>query len=76
MEKYKNLSNDSGIKYFEVGPDRITIMFTSNWVYVYSNTSCGSENVKEMVRLARLGDGLNSFIMTNVAGDYETKYKL
>lgn len=76
MEKYKDLNNDSGVESFEVGPDRIAVEFTSHWVYVYSYASCGSANVKEMIRLARSGDGLNSFIMTNIGTNYETKYKI
>lgn len=66
MERYLDLDHDSDIVFFEVGIGKITVVFRSGMAYVYTDESCGAENVKEMIRLARAGDGLNSFIMTHV----------
>lgn len=70
---YKNLGGDSGVEQFEIGDDWIRVIFDSGAEYLYTAYSAGSENITEMKRLAHEGEGLNSFIMLNVAKDYESK---
>lgn len=75
MAIYKNLDGDSNIVRYEYGPDWIKVEFRSgrDRIYLYTYASAGEVNIKEMKRLADLGDGLNSFIMRNVKDDYSSK---
>ena len=73
LQNYKNLGGDSGVEKFEIGDDWIRVIFDSGVEYLYTAHSAGSENIIEMKRLAHQGEGLNSFIMLNVAKDYESK---
>jgi hypothetical protein len=67
MKPYKDLDKDSNILEYEERDDRITVKFKngefSNYEYTY--ISAGRVAIEEMKRLARCGDGLNSFISKN-----------
>lgn len=71
MEIYKNLGNDSSVRAFSIGVDYIDVKFATGPVYRYSYNSAGRDNVEQMKLLARLGDGLGSFIQRNVKYKYE-----
>ena len=71
MERYKNLSNDSSVREYAIGVDYIDIKFTTGPIYRYSYSSAGRDNVEQMKKLAKLGDGLGSFIQLNVRYKYE-----
>ncbi|MDO9557186.1 MAG: hypothetical protein Q7J82_06355 [Coriobacteriia bacterium] len=58
---------------YEVGPDYIRVRFSDGSVYLYTYASAGESNIERMKQLARSGDGLNSFIMSNVRKKYESK---
>ena len=73
MERYKNLGGDSGVVAYEIGPDFIRVQFANGSVYLYTYGSAGSNNIERMKQLARLGQGLNSFIMTTVRKAYARK---
>lgn len=75
MERYKNLSGNSGIQAYELGEDRITVLFKDDWYYLYTNNSAGNNNISQMKKLAIAGTGLNSFINKNVKYDYEKKWQ-
>jgi len=62
MERYKNLSGNSGVIAFEFGDDSITIEFREGGRYLYTDASAGRANIRQMQRLARGGAGLASFI--------------
>jgi hypothetical protein len=62
METYKNLSGNSGVESFEIGPDFVRVQFHDKPSYLYTDQSVGHENVEEMKRLARAGTGLSTFI--------------
>lgn len=67
MEKYKNLSGDSGVSGYEIGSDYIKVTFKGgSKVYVYNYTSAGRDNIENMKNLAKNGTGLNAFINKNV----------
>jgi len=68
---YENISGESNVSGYNIGPDFIQVMFSSGSVYTYSYDSAGQENVEEMKRLAIAGQGLGSFIQNNVKYDYE-----
>lgn len=72
MERYLNIDGDSNIESYEIGTSYIAVkFFKTAKVYVYSYASAGKENVEIMKKLARQGNGLNSFIMRNVRTKYE-----
>lgn len=73
MERYKNLSGDSGVVAYELGPDFIKVEFGDGVIYLYTYQSAGSHNVEHMKRLATSGKGLSSFISTTVRKQYASK---
>lgn len=67
MEKYKNLSGNSGVAGYEIGADFIKVKFKGgSKVYVYDYSSAGRDNIENMKILAKNGSGLNAFINKNV----------
>ncbi|MCC8394019.1 hypothetical protein LJ656_15590 [Paraburkholderia sp. MMS20-SJTR3] len=62
MERYRNLSGESGIDAYEIGADFIKVRFRTDVVYWYTETSAGAEHVEELKRLARRGRGLSTYI--------------
>jgi phosphotransferase system IIB component len=71
MEKYLNRSGRSNVKSFEIETTKITVIFNDNSKYTYSYNKAGRIAVEEMKRLAKMGSGLNSYIMKNVRKDYD-----
>ena len=76
MERYKNYGGDSNINGYELGSDRIVVVFNSgrfrNYLYTYNIP--GSHHVERMKELAEAGEGLNSYIKTQVGSNYEDKW--
>jgi hypothetical protein len=63
MERYTNLGGDSGVSAYEIGTEFIMVKFSgTSRTYIYSNRKAGSTHVENMKRLARSGNGLNSYI--------------
>jgi hypothetical protein len=62
MQRYKNLSGNSGVAAYELGSDSITVEFEEGSRYVYTDASAGAENIRQMQQLARRGAGLATFI--------------
>lgn len=75
MTPYRDWDRDSGVQEFDIGDDYIDVRFKSGAVYRYSSLSAGPQNLAEMIRLAQLGDGLNSFIGRVVAKRYEQRLR-
>ncbi|MDK3024940.1 hypothetical protein QO239_20310 [Cupriavidus taiwanensis] len=73
MEPYRNLSGNSGIDAYELGPDHIRVRFDDGRVYTYDYRSTGRGNVEQMKRLAIAGRGLCSFISQVVGKHYAHK---
>ncbi len=73
MERYKNLSGNSGVAAYENGPDFIRVEFRDGAVYLYTYGSAGAANIETMKRVATDGRGLNSFINTTVRKAYARK---
>lgn len=79
MVNYKNLSGQSNVSRYEIGPDFIIVEFATvgkdgNNTYKYTYASAGQVNVDEMKKLAVEGRGLNSFINTHVRKNYANKW--
>lgn len=71
MQVYADIDNDSGVNGFEINADSITVWFTGTArPYTYSYESAGRDHVETMKRLAKSGDGLNSYINRNVRNKY------
>lgn len=73
MEKYKNLSGNSNVSYYEIGITYIKIQFKDGSVYLYNNVKPGLTDVKKMQMLASQGLGLNSYINLFVKQNYAYK---
>lgn len=70
MTQYSNKSGNSGILAYEIRDSQISIKFSDGSVYHYSYISAGQSNVEQMKKLALQGEGLNSFINTQVKFKY------
>lgn len=73
MERYKNLSNESGVVSYELGRGSITVKFINGETYFYTDTSAGADNIAQMTRLAKNGAGLSAFISQHVHDRYARK---
>jgi len=63
MRPYLNLSGESGVRAYDLGPDFIVIEFHGrDKLYRYTSRRVGREKVEEMKRLAVAGRGLSTFI--------------
>ena len=47
MQLYKNSGGDSGVSAFEIGDDYIKVQFKDGSVYLYNNSSAGSQNIQK-----------------------------
>ena len=65
MKRYRNLKGDAGILSYDYGVDWIRVQFTRGGIYEYTSLGVGVANIREMKRLADLGDGLTTFINTH-----------
>ena len=75
MERYKNLGGKSGVAAYEIGNDSITVQFHDGAIYLYNNQKPGSVNVERMKSLAISGQGLNSFISSDIKKNYIAKLR-
>ncbi|MFI5161218.1 MAG: hypothetical protein ACHQHN_08065 [Sphingobacteriales bacterium] len=73
MESYADNNGDSGISGYEIGGNYIRVQFKPEVIYEYTYASAGPGNIEMMKSLARSGDGLNSFINTNVKKAYSRR---
>jgi hypothetical protein len=75
VNRYANLSGDSGVTFYSIGVDSITVEFQDGWRYLYSHASAGRANVEHMITLARAGRGLSTFISREVRERYASKWR-
>ena len=73
MQRYKNISGESGVVAYQIGLGSIVVKFTGGDSYLYTKKSAGAANVTQMQKLAQEGSGLSTFISQNVHDRYETK---
>jgi hypothetical protein len=62
MERYRNLSGDSGVDGYEIDDDFIKVRFRTGVVYWYTRGSVGAGHLTALKRLALLGRGLSTYI--------------
>lgn len=73
VESYKNLGGNSNVIAYEIRAGEITVQFGDGSIYLYTNQSAGAASINEMHRLARAGQGLNSYIGRVVKKRYDRK---
>jgi hypothetical protein len=73
MQRYRNLSGESGVVAYEIGENSITIAFQQGERYLYTERSTGAENIAKMQELARAGRGLATFVSQHVKTGYARK---
>ena len=73
MLQYKNLSGDSKIARYHIAKDALTIRYTDNSVYLYTNQSTCPETISKMKTLALAGKGLGTFIHAGIKDRYSRK---
>jgi hypothetical protein len=71
---YANVSGDSGITNYEIVGSSIIIEFVHmNYRYVYDTAKPGKKHVQEMMKLAKQGKGLATYISQHVGPTYARK---
>ncbi len=70
MERYRNISGDSGVEFYEILDHAIKIRFRSGPAYVYDDVRPGYVHVRHMQDLARAGQGLSTYISRYVRSSY------
>ena len=75
MERYKNLSGDSGVVQYQLSEGAILVQFGDGSLYEYTNESAGGNAIATMHHLAVAGRGLNSFLSTTVRKKYSRKIR-
>lgn len=73
MQRYNNLSGQSGVVAYEIGTDSITIEFVGGERYLYTGRSAGAENIAKMQELALAGRGLSTFVSQHIRTRYARK---
>lgn len=73
MELYKNISGNSGVIAYEIGPDYIRIKFQDGKIYNYDYLVPGKTHVEEMKNRAIKGRGLTTYINKFVRENYSGK---
>ncbi|MGA3249990.1 MAG: hypothetical protein ABSD12_17825 [Paraburkholderia sp.] len=75
MERYRNLSGDSGVEAYALANGCIAVRFRTGVTYWYTDASAGADHVAEMSRLAQHGLGLSTYISTHseVSAGYARK---
>ena len=75
MQRYGNLSGESGVIAYDVSPGAIVVQFNNGWKYEYTEGSAGAAAIADMQRLARAGRGLSSYISVHVRDAYARKFR-
>ena len=75
IQPYLNLSGDSGVRGYAIGPQAIAVEFADNSVYLYTAGSAGAEAIARMHDLASGGRGLNTYINRHVRDAYAERLR-
>ena len=70
MERYRNLSTDSGVRGYEIRSGAIVVEFVNGSTYLYTDASAGKSAIASMQRLAKSGRGLSTYISQVVREGY------
>lgn len=72
-QAYAGLAGDTGIRSYALVPGGILLTFTDGRRYRYDATRPGARDVRNMVRLARKGIGLTTYINRYVRERYAAR---
>ena len=75
MQQYGNQGGDSGVVAFQISAGVIVVKFSDGWHYIYNSARPGHAIVLEMQRLARNGQGLNSYISRVVKDRWARRFQ-
>ena len=75
FRRYKNLSGASKVARYEFAKDGVTIRFTDDTVYRYTNQSADPANIGKMKVLALAGKGLGTFIEAHLKDRFLRKVR-
>ena len=70
MQRYENLSGESGVTAYELRSSSIVLQFVDGSRYLYTYASTGRDHVEAMKRLAKKGRGLTTYVNQHVGGAY------
>jgi hypothetical protein len=70
MQRYKNLSHESGVIAYEIRSSGIILQFADGSRYLYTYASTGRDHVQEMKQLAAKGRGLTTYVNQHVGSAY------
>jgi hypothetical protein len=73
MERYKNLSGNSGVVAYATIDDGILVQFEDGAIYLYTHQSAGRSRIERMQALAVAGRGLSTYISQHVRDAYAAK---
>lgn len=73
MKRYKNLEGNSGVTFYEMDEEAITVVFSNGAKYLYNNKTPGKRQVEKMKTLAKNGKGLSTYISRYVKDNFEAK---
>ena len=73
MPPYGNRNGESGVRYYELGEQSITVTFSGGDTYLYTYRSAGRQNVETIKKLAQAGEGLSTFISRKVKDKFDRK---
>lgn len=68
MQRYANLSGNSGVTGYEIRPAAIVVRFQGGERYEYTEASASAGVIAAMQQLARSGRGLSTFIAQHRPG--------
>lgn len=75
FREYKKDGGNTGISAYSTLEDGIVLIFHDKpFYYLYSFKKPGRLHVKQMTEAARKGEKLNTYINTNVRGNYDDKW--
>ena len=74
MEKYRDLSGNSGVTAYESLEDGIVLQFGGEEFYLYDYLKPGKDLVENMKVLAEKGVGLTTYVNQNVRENYRRKW--
>ena len=75
MERYRNLTGNSGVAGYRIEHDAIIVEFVEGSVLGYDSTRPGREIVEEMKKCAVAGRGLGDFIAKYARHCYASRLK-
>lgn len=73
-EHYKDLSGNSGVRFFQIGEDFIDVEF-DDAIYRYDYSRPGKKHVEAMKKLGKEGKGLSTYISQRVKSSFAKKMK-